>query len=222
MSTATSSPTTTEAPERSTRRRTALLCVVLVVTSLLAVPGGLLFPEPAAGGDTYAYTDIAPLRDRWWTLLVTLSALALLNLPALALASMSLVRRRGAGWVTTGGAVMWIGAGLQAVGVAGWASAYYFATASGVDTSVIERINDDTAHLFGLVIAGALLAALGTILQGVGLIRSRALPLWVPIASMTALLTFVLPNSGAAGLVTSLPMTAAAIAIAYYAWKRVR
>ena len=223
MSTATTTDTTpTEVREPSTRFRIGLLALALTITSLIAIPGGLLFPEPAAGGDTYAYTDIASVRDRWWTLLVTLSVLLVLNLPAQALASMTLVRRRGAGWVTTGGALMWAATALQTVGVAGWAAAYYFATAPGVDQSVVGRINDDTAHLFGLMIAGALLAAVGTVVQGVGLLRSRMVPRWVPIASMTVVLTFVLPNSGPAGLVTSVPMTAGAIAIAWFAWKRVR
>ena len=223
MSTATTTDTTpTEVREPSTRFRIGLLALALTITSLIAIPGGLLFPEPAAGGDTYAYSDIAPVRDRWWTLLVTLSVLLVLNLPAQALASMTLVRRKGSGWVTTGGALMWAATALQTVGVAGWAAAYYFATAPGVDQSVVGRINDDTAHLFGLVIAGALLAAVGTVVQGVGLLRSRVLPRWVPIASMTVVLTFVLPNSGPAGLVTSVPMTAGAIALAWFAWKRVR
>ena len=42
-----------------------------------------------------------------------------------------LVRARGAAWATTGAVVMWIGTALYAVGGAGWAAAYYFATAPG-------------------------------------------------------------------------------------------
>ena len=50
------------------RRRAGLLLIVLVATSLLAIVGSLLWPKPAAG-DWYTYTDIAPIRERWWAVL---------------------------------------------------------------------------------------------------------------------------------------------------------
>ncbi|WP_432941264.1 hypothetical protein ACQPXM_33250 [Kribbella sp. CA-253562] len=224
MSTTTISPRLGSDP--TTRRRVGVVALALSVTTLTAVPGGLLWPEPAGGGETYTYADIQPLRDRWWGLLVFLSVALVLNVPAQALATTLLVRRRGAGWATTGGAMMWIGTGLYAVGGAGWAAASYFATAPGVDpaagASVMDRMADDSLHLFGPMIAGALLVAFGTIVQAVGLWRSRAVPRWIPLLAATVLFTFVVPGNGVAGLVTALPMTAAALGIAYYAWRAVR
>jgi hypothetical protein len=115
---------------------------------------------------------------------------------------------------------MWIGTALYAVGGAGWAAAYYFATAPGVDPSVIDRINDDSAHLFGVMIPGALLVALGTVIQAVGLWRSHAVPRWIPLFWLTIVATFVVPGNGIAGLLTAVPMTAASLGTAYYAWRQ--
>ena len=209
-----------------TRRRVGIVSLALTVTSLTAVPGGLLWPEPSGGGETYTYADIQPLRDRWWGLLVFLSAALVLNVPAQAFLTSLLVRRRGAAWATTGGVLMWIGTALYAVGGAGWAAAYYFATAPGVDpgagASVIDRMAEDSLHLFAPMIGGALLVAIGTIVQTVGLWRSHAVPRWIPLGAATIALTFMVPGNGVVGLVTALPMTAAAIGIAYYAWRAVR
>lgn len=199
------------------RRRVGIVALLLALTAVAAVPGGLLWPEPAGGGETYAYSDIQPVRDLWWGLLVVLSTLLVLNVPAQALLTTLIVRGRGSAWATVGAVVMWIGTALYAVGAAGWAAAYYFATAPGVDASVIERINDDSAHLFGVMIPGALLVAVGTVIQAVGLWRSRAVPRWIPLFWLTIVATFVVPGNGIAGLITALPMTAASLGVAYYA-----
>jgi hypothetical protein len=203
-----------------TRQRVGLVAVLFSVTSLIAVGGGLLWPEPAAGGDIYAYADIQPHRDLWWGLLLALSSMLVLNVPAQALLTTFLVRRRGALWATVGGVMMWIGTALYAVGGAGWAAAYYFATAPGVDAGVIEKANDDWAHLFVPLMAGALLVALGTVVQVVGLWRSRAVPRWIPLLWLTIVATFIVPGNGLAGLITAVPMAAAALGTSYYAWRR--
>jgi len=202
------------------RRRVGIVALLLALTAVAAVPGGLLWPEPAAGGESYAYSDIQPVRDLWWGLLVFLSGALVINVPAQALLTTLLVRSRGAAWATTGAVVMWIGTALYAVGGAGWAAAYYFATAPGVDASVIERINDDSAHLFAVMIPGALLVAVGTVIQAVGLWRSHAVPRWIPLLWLTIIATFVVPGNGIAGLLTALPMTAASLGTAYYAWRQ--
>jgi hypothetical protein len=202
------------------RRRIGIVALLLALTAIAAVPGGLLWPEPAGGGETYAYSDIQPVRDLWWGLLVVLSASLVINVPAQAFLTAFIVRARGSAWATVGGIVMWIGTALYAVGGAGWAAAYYFATAPGVDAGVIERINDDSAHVFGVMLPGALLVAVGTVIQAVGLWRSRAVPRWIPVLWLTIVPTFVVPGNGVAGLITALPMTAASLGTAYYAWRR--
>ncbi|WP_371404700.1 DUF4386 domain-containing protein [Kribbella sp. NBC_00662] len=220
MSTETSRPSVVPATDPVTRRRIGIAGLVLALTALAALPGGVLWPEPAGGGDTYTYGDIQPLRDRWWGLLVFLSANLILNVLAQALLTVYLVRRRGAAWATVGGLIMWIGTALYAVGVGGWAATYYFATAPGVETSAMDRINDDTLHLLGALMIGSLLVALGTVVQAVGLFRSHAVPRWIPVLWLTIVLTFVIPGNGWVGLLTAVPMVAASIGTAYYAWRR--
>jgi hypothetical protein len=107
-----------------TRRRAGLLLIVLVATSLLAIVGSLLWPEPAVG-DWYSYSDIAPIRERWWAVLTALSVGLVLNVPAQALAALILTPHRGAMWTTAGASIMWVGTGLYAVGGGGWAAVYF-------------------------------------------------------------------------------------------------
>src|SRR5688572_20533361 len=50
--------------------------------------------------------------------------------------------------------------------------------------------------------------------------RSRALPPWVPILSLTIVLSFIAPGSGVVGALLGIPVAVAGIAIGYYAWRR--
>jgi len=205
-----------------TRRRAGLLLIVLVATSLLAILGSLLWPAPAVG-DWYTYQDIAPIRERWWAVLTALSVGLVLNVPAQALAALILTPDRGAMWTTAGASLMWLGTGLYAVGVGGWASMYFFATHPGLDAAAGTRLLDQVAddpRLLAVALPGALLVALGTVGQAVGLWRSRALPPWVPILSLTIVLSFIAPGSGIVGALLGIPVAVAGTAIGYYAWRR--
>lgn len=204
------------------RQRLGIAAVTIAVAGLIALVGGVLWPEPASG-DWYSYADITPIRDRWWTVLTLLAVSAAVAVPLQALAAMALVRKRGSGWATWGGAAMFLGTGLQVTGVAGWASLYYFATDPSGDPTAVASLLDtvgDDPRLIALAAAGALVVALGTAAQAVGLWRSGALPRWIPIVSLAILPTFFLPNAGALGLITQIPITASAAAIGYYAWRR--
>ncbi len=216
---------TKQAIDRSTVARVTLLAVVLGATGVAAAVGGLLWPEAAGGGETYSYADIAPDRQLWWGLLGGLAVMGVINVPLQAIATMMLVRARGSVWATVGGSMMWVGIAMQATGVAGWASAYFYATDPGLERSigsaVIEAANNDQAHLFAFLVPGALLVVLGTVLQCVGLFRAHVVPVWVPIALLFTVLTFIVPGNGALGLVTSIPMAAGAIGLGYYLWRGV-
>jgi hypothetical protein len=211
--------------DRATSSRVAVLAIVLGTTAVVAAVGGVFWPEPGGGGETYTYADIAPDRDLWWTLLGTIAVIAIVNVSLQALATMMLVRERGSVWATVGGALMWLGIAMQGAGVAGWASAYFYPTDPAVDrsigTAVVEAANNDQAHLFGFLIPGALLVVVGTVLQCVGLFRAHVVPVWVPIALLFTILTFIVPGNGVAGLITSIPMAAGAIGLGYYVWRTV-
>ena len=216
--------TSEPAADRSTVARMELLAIALGSTAVAAAVGGVLWPEPGGGGETYSYADIAPDRGLWWGLLGALAVAAIVNVPLQAIATMWLVRARGSAWATVGGCLMWVGVALQATGAAGWASAYYYpadpSLDPGVGSAVIEAANSDQGHLFAFLIPGALLVVLGTVLQCVGLFRARVVPVWVPIALLFTVLTFLVPGSGAAGLATSIPMTLGSIGLGYFAWRR--
>lgn len=211
--------------DRSTVGRVKLLAIVLGTTALAAAVGGVFWPEASGGGETYSYADIAPDRGLWWGLLGGLAVVGLINVPLQALATMILVRARGSIWATVGACLMWVGIGLQAVGVAGWASAYFYPTDPSVEksvgTAVIEAANNDQAHLFAFLIPGAALVLLGTVLQCVGLFRAHAVPVWVPIALLFVVITFIVPGDGLLGLVTSIPMAVGAIGLGYFAVRSV-
>ena len=165
--------------------------------------------------------EIAPDRDLWWGVLMALAVLLSLSVPLQALATMLLVRARGSGWATIGGVLMWVGAVVHAAGLAGWAAAYFFPTDPAVGAAagrtVVEAANADEAHLVALVPIGMGLVVVGTLLQCVGLFRARVVPTWLPVAALFVTLTFVVPGYGAASLIASLPMAAAALGFAYYA-----
>jgi hypothetical protein len=145
----------------------------------------------------------------------------IVNVALMALATLVLVRGRGSTWATWGAVGMWLGISLQAAGVAGWASAYFYATdpevSAAAGKAVIEAANNDQGHLFALLIPGAALALIGTVLQCVALFRAKVVPTWVPIALLFTVVTFVIPGNGLAGLITSVPMAAGSIALGYYA-----
>ncbi len=211
--------------ERSTVVRMTLLAGALGLTAVAAAVGGLLWPEAEGGGETYSYAAIAPDRGLWWGLLGGLAVVGLINVPLQAIATMLLVRARGSVWVTVGGCLMWVGIALQATGVAGWASAYFYATDPSLERSigsaVIDAANNDQGHLFAFLVPGALLVVLGTAAQCIGLFRAHVVPVWVPIALLFTVLTFIVPGNGALGLVTSIPMAAGSIGLAYYVWRSV-
>ena len=223
MSAIATSVSTTQHTDEATRTRVGMLAVVLGVTAVAAIPAGVLWPEATGDGQAYLYADIAPTRDLWWGLLMFLSVLQVLNVPAQALSTMLLVRGRGATWATIGGCVMWLGSGLQAAGIAALASTYFFPTDPHLNhaasTAMISRINDDSPHVLTLMIAGFVLVLLGTAVQAVGLLRSHAVPRWVPIASLAVVVGFVASGNGWVGAITSLPTAAAAIGLGYFAWR---
>jgi hypothetical protein len=199
-----------------------LLALVLAIASVAAVVGGVLWPEPSDGGETYAFADIARQRQMWWGLLTGLAVAAILGAILQALATLYLVRHRGSALATLGAALLMLGIVVQGVGVAGWATAYFFPTDPALDPTAahqaFETVNDNIAYVFSVMITGAVLALIGQVFQAVGLLRAKVVPVWVPIGLMTAVLTFVIPGNGVVGLLTALPMAISAGALGWFAY----
>ena len=224
MSTQSTSALHAEPHETATTHRIGLLATALAITSVTAVVGGLLWPEPSGGGETYAYADIADQRELWWGLLTGLAIVGILATTLQAIATLYLVRHRGSTWATLGAALMIVGIMAQGVGVAGWATAYFFPTDPSLDPAaghqVFDSVNDNIGYIFAVMITGAALAILGQIAQAVGLIRAKVIPVWIPVGLMTAVLTFLIPGNGVIGLLTALPMAVSACALGWYAYRR--
>jgi hypothetical protein len=51
---------------------------------------------------------------------------------------------------------------------------------------------------------------------------SKAVPTWLPILSVSILVTYVVPGSHLIGLVTQLPLAATCLGLAHYAWRNLR
>ena len=206
-------------PPTVTTRRIAVLATVLALTSLVAIPGSLLYPEPATG-DAYTLSDLRPIRDFWWAWNTILSINGVLNIPALAVAGVLLAPRRGGQWALVGAVMMWFGTALYAVGISGMATAFYVATDpvldDAVSTGLLAGLNSDP-QTYAAAIAGSVLVTLGTTTQAVGLLRARTIPRWVPWMSLAIWLSYVVPtNAGVIGLVVEVPITLAALAIAWF------
>jgi hypothetical protein len=211
--------------EAATRARITAVCVVLAVTGIATIPLGLLWPGSSDSGTILTVDTVQSYRQTWWVLLMFGAVLTSLNTPAQAIAVLTLVRNRGAKAATWGAGLMWLGAALEAVGLAGFAAAYFYPSDPSVPhtaaVAVFDSIGHDHAHLLAIQLPGHLLTTIGIVVQAVALLQSKAVPKWVPIISLSILATYVIPGSHAIGLVTSLPVATTCIALAYYARRRV-
>jgi hypothetical protein len=203
--------------------RLGLLFAAIVATSVSALALSVVsFAKPIGeSGGLPDYTAIAANRGYVWAFFAVAGVQLVIGACAAAIAAMFLAPNR---WGTVGGSVVWLGAALYGVGIGGWAAAYYFGTdpslAPGTAAALIDRINDDTAHVLVVPIAGALLIGLGTLVLAVALWRARSVPRWVPIAgALAAVATIVIPPDNPAGIVSEAASSVTTIAIGWYAWR---
>jgi hypothetical protein len=203
-------------------QRFAILFATIVATSLGGLVVALHFPTEAEGF-TYATVAQHP-RAFWWFLLAAGINLAV-GVTALAVAGTSLARKRGVAWATLGGALMWLGAGLYAVGIGNWAGTFVTATNPVLDEAMsralVDAANTDGLHMWAAPGGGAGLVAVGTVLLAVGLWRARSVPRWVPtVAAVSIIASLLMPTAGLLGLIVEGPIAASSIAIGWYAWRR--
>jgi hypothetical protein len=211
--------------EPATRTRITTVCVVLALTGVAFIPMGLLLPGSSDSGTVLTVDDVQSYRQTWWLLIMSGAVLTSLNVPAQAVAVLTLVRDKGAKAATWGAGLMWVGAATEAVGLAGFAAAYFYpsdpSVAHTAGAAVFSSIANDHAHLLAIQLPGHLLSTIGIVIQAVALFRSKAVPTWLPIISLSILVTYVIPGSQVIGLVTQLPLAATCLGLAYYARRRV-
>jgi hypothetical protein len=208
-----------------TRTRITVVCVVLALTGVVAVPLGVLWPGNSDSSAALTVADVQSYRQTWWGLIMAGVVVSGLNMPAQAIAVLTLVRERGAKAATWGAGLMWVGAVMEAVGLAGFAAAYFYpsdpAVSRAAGTQVYDSITNDHLHLLVVQLPGHLMVTVGIVVQAVALFRAKVVPTWVPIVSLSILVTYAIPGSHAIGLVTQLPLATTCLALAYFAWRRV-
>ena len=210
-------------PRTARNGRLALLFAAILATSVSALALSVVsFAKPIGEGDGLPdYAGIAANRGYVWAFFAAAGVQLVIGACAAAIAAMLLAPNR---WGTVGGSIVWLGAALYGVGIGGWAAAYYFGTdpalAPRTAAALIDRINDDTAHVLAVPVAGALLIGLGTLLLALALWRARSVPRWVPIVgALAAVATIVIPPDNPAGIVSETASSVTTIAIGWYAWR---
>ena len=213
------------ATDPATRSRITAICVVLALTGIASVAAGLLWPGNSNSASILTVGEVQSYRQTWWVLLMIGAVLTSLNVPAQAIAVLSLVRAKGAKAATWGAGLMWIGAAMEAVGLAGFAAAYFYPSDPSVShaagAAVFGSIAHDHAHLLAFQLPGHLLSTIGIVVQAIALLRAKVVPTWLPIVSLSILVTYVIPGSHLIGLVTQVPLAATCLGLAYYAWRQV-
>jgi hypothetical protein len=221
MSLSTSTTSAHLETDRADRSRVTLVCGVLVLTSLAFIPMGLAWPTVSDSGTVLRVDDVQPVRDSMWWLIMLTAVLGPLNAGAQAIAVLLMVREKATAAATWGAALMIVGSLMQAVGLAGFAAAYFYPSdpALGHDAAgqAYDAIAADHLHLLVFQLPGHLLLTAGIITQAVALLRAGVVPRWVPTLTLAILLTYAFPGSGMLGLVSVLPITAGALALAYFA-----
>src|SRR4051812_25458583 len=220
MSLTSTVPSARLTPGRAIRSRVNLICGFLVLTALAFVPMGLAWPTVSDSGTVLAVDDVQPVRDSMWLLIMLTAVLGPLNAGAQAIAVLLLIREKAAAAATWGAMLMTVGCLMEAAGLAGFAAAYFYPSDPTVSHEAAGRVYDaiaaDHLHLLVFQLPGHLLLTAGIVIQAVALFRSGVVPRWVPTLTLAVLLTYAVPGSGVPGLVTVLPMTAGAIAVAYF------
>ena len=157
--------------------------LALAATGAAAV----LLWHPWPTRDRFGYGDIAPIRDAMWQALV-IDAVCFAVLGAtFSIAVCGLARVRGSVWATIGAAVTTLGGIAFAMGEFGFAAISWYATDTAAvsvesGTKLMDYTVDHPEHGMVVQMAGFLLFTIGSVLLAVALIRSRSVPLWLPVA----------------------------------------
>ena len=213
------------APASSTSVERARAGMITAVTALgaIAFVAFLIWHAPYDRDEVVPYEEVLSVRDGWYASHYFGGAALGIGLVAFAAASWLLVRNGpGSGLVTVGGALtalagVPIAAGLGAEGVA-----YSYATDQNVLSEqegavLLEYMFQHSDRYVVLLIAGLVTMAAGSLVIAGGLLRARAVPVWVPTAlAVGTVLMVATPH--AVTWWASLPAAVAKIAIAAYAW----
>lgn len=197
MTTATTTTATVATPApRSPRRR--VLCAAPLVLGAVVI-AALLLVVPWGERNAIDYAAVSPIRDAFWIGILT-DALAMVAVGiGLGLVVCRLVPGRGAGWAEAGAVLTGVGSVVFALGGFAYATLAWHTTDASViepaaGAALLERAIEQPQHSLLLQIVGFLTFTLGTVLVAVALLRSKAVPRWLPaLILVTTVLVFVSP-----------------------------
>lgn len=205
-------------PAKTARSR-AILILVGSVLGAIGYEVFLYLHAPWERGENVPYTEMAEHRDTWLTVHFWLGPLLGFGFVVLGLATMRLLRDRAAILGTVAGALLLVGGVGFAVGLACEGVLYYAATdADALDPKVgavlLQHLMEIELYfpILGIGIAGV---SLGCLLAAIGLVVSKAVPVWVPILLVIGVVGMSAAPHAIAWWLTS-PLQVAAVAIAWY------
>ncbi|GAB2670905.1 hypothetical protein [Kribbella swartbergensis] len=168
------------------------------------------------------YDVIRGVRTQWWVTHYFVGTALAFGLGMAGLAMAYLVRRgRGSGWTTIGAALCLLGAPALAAGVAAEGVVYYYVTdqqglAPGAAAKLLAYADPASADsVIGLLIIGLILNVLGTSAACVGLLISRSVPLWVPVAVLAGTVAMAATPFSITWL-AALPRAVGIVAVGWY------
>jgi hypothetical protein len=173
------------------RGRTRIIAATLA--SSAAVVATVLLFRPWQVRNSFAYAELAPVRDAIWTA-IFIDALAFTALAiSVALTIALFARARGARLANVGAVVTIAGGVLFAMGAFAFVALVWLVTDTSVlaatdGARVLEAALNEMAHVALPQALGFLLFTAGTLIMAVALFRSRAVPRWLPIAIVVATL----------------------------------
>jgi hypothetical protein len=222
--TATTAPTTTGAGigERRPTSARMLLVLAAIVLGALGNLANLLF----GFDEGRVSVSFAAEHPSAWAAATYGNALLGLGLIALFTAVCVLARQRGSGWATVTLAVGSLGTFLLTAAAAIPAGLIPIGTQDVISTdqanALVEYLQSHDLTQAGVAFPGFLLLLVTQITLTVALIRSRAVPLWVPIVFLAGgIVETLFAGNGALTAALTVPQLAAEVAIGVYALKRV-
>lgn len=171
------------------------------------------------GTELLAVVVDAPDRFYWAN---TVGALGLVLVAAVGLAVLRLVRGRGRVAATVGGLLLMIGGAAAAAGQFMYGAVVTAMAQSGEDLAVMAALQDSfedsvrTGMPFFIGFPGIML---GLLVSAGALLRSRAVPRWVPLAMVHGVVAVVALGDSAASSVADLLLTAAFVGIGLALWR---
>lgn len=179
---------------------------VRIVAAALALGAGavaaMLLWRPWGERNAFGYGDVAPIRDNLWVgTLIDGFGFAVAAI-ALSLAVCLLVRDRGSSWANTGAVLGVLGGVAFAMGSFAHAALTWYATSDAISPAagkvLLDYAEDHGVHVMLPAMAGFLTVAIAMLVLATALLRSRAVPRWLPISLIVLTLAQFGPIPGRA------------------------